>query len=972
MLAAVAQAQTPATQLNAAAEELEEITVTGSRVIKNGNDSPTPVTVLSVADSEVVHPGTIADQLNDLPQFSGSRGQLTNPQVGNNNSGAPNQQANALNLRNFGLNRTLILVDGHRVAPTNPDGTVDVDMIPQLLLQRVDIVTGGASAVYGSDAMTGVVNFVTDTRFVGLKINGQVGESTYHDDPRQALGLAWGADLFGGRGHLEASYEYRNDAGVDRRSTRPFFASRPVVEVVSTTTASSTYQLFYNVTGNAGAFGGLISAVAGQPANPLAGQYFVSNGVLAPFNKGAVINNSNFSVGGNGTYFDTSLAAALREHQLFARFDYDFTDAVHGYAKVAGTYNYNNQYSLNQGLYNPGSSPYAYFSSDPYLPAQYQAQLQAAGVTRFALARTGLDEPRQDADSIEYQGSVDLGLSGKFGNGYKWELALVLADNTAKTTQQNTGNGLRAAAAADAVTVTAANVGNSGLPIGSTACYVTLAFPGLYPGCIPVNPFGPNTFTAEQNAWLFQAESVTARTTMADVEANVTGAPVSSWAGPVNMALSGQLRRLTYALDSTTQIFSPLNPLNCTGLRLITCTPTSQEWNQEATAASPQVSTTVKEMAYEFDLPLIKNGLLTKDVSFNGAVRFTDYSTSGSVSTWKAGLDWKLSDSLTFRGTRSRDITAPSLFQLFQPVTVGNYNQVDFLTSVVLNNTTVASDGKIYPNAPTYSQGNHNLTPEVGNTTTIGFVWRPGWAPNLSVSLDSYFINVTDAIVNENGTSNSIMLACANSGGTSPLCSLIVRPIDCCSKVPANSATALYQTYVNIANQWTEGGDFEINYTGRVFERPYSFRMLTAYQPHNVNSSPGLGTVDNAGYFGSSPIWRAEAMGSISPLTNFTVSVQERWRNSMTWVPRQSAPLPTLIFLGPNISPVYYTNLNLSYLFKHIVGGQTELYANIENLFNRAPPVSASINNVQPGIFGVVLGDDVIGRYYTLGFRYRH
>ncbi|HEY2401643.1 MAG TPA: TonB-dependent receptor plug domain-containing protein, partial [Steroidobacteraceae bacterium] len=194
-------------------DSVAEVLVTGSRVIKNGNDSPTPVTVINVQDMALVHPGTVADQLNDLPQFAGSRGQLTNPGGGaqGTSSAATNPAANVLNLRNFGYTRTLVLFDGHRLAPTAPDGTVDTNMIPQMLLQRVDVVTGGASAVYGSDAVTGVVNFITDTHFNGVKAEARAGVSYYGDEVTEAGGLAGGTDLFGGRGHIEASIQTQHD-----------------------------------------------------------------------------------------------------------------------------------------------------------------------------------------------------------------------------------------------------------------------------------------------------------------------------------------------------------------------------------------------------------------------------------------------------------------------------------------------------------------------------------------------------------------------------------------------------------------------------------------------------------------------------------------------------------------------------------------------------------------------------------------
>ena len=322
---------------------LSEVIVTGSRVIKDGNDSPTPVTVISVAESEAIRPATIAEQLTDMPQFSGSRGQQSGIGSGSANGGNPNGNANVLNLRNFGLTRTLILSDGHRVASTSPDGTVDVDMIPQLLLQRVDVVTGGASAVYGADAVTGVVNFVTDTKFKGLKVNGQLGQSSLNDDRGKALGVAWGADVFGGRGHLEASYEYRADDGVDRRSSRDWFRARPLVLQTSNAGGVTSYQLYFNTTNNDRSFGGVIlPGAAGQAAtNANYNQYFASNGVLAPIDFGVRVPTatSNVSVGGSGAYFDASLKGQLNMHQLFTRFDYDFTDAVHGYLKASGTRN---------------------------------------------------------------------------------------------------------------------------------------------------------------------------------------------------------------------------------------------------------------------------------------------------------------------------------------------------------------------------------------------------------------------------------------------------------------------------------------------------------------------------------------------------------------------------------------------------------------------------------------------------------
>ena len=185
-LCSTAHAQAPAAQV-------EEVVVTGSRVIANGNQAPTPVTVLATEKLLETTPTNIGDALNRLPQFAAQTSVRNIGSAGGNNVG------NYLNLRRFGTQRNLILVDGSRVPPTASSGAVDTNIIPQSLVQRVEIVTGGASAVYGSDAVTGVVNFVIDRNFNGLKFNSQYGVSTYGDTPNWRVGGAAGRDLFGGR-----------------------------------------------------------------------------------------------------------------------------------------------------------------------------------------------------------------------------------------------------------------------------------------------------------------------------------------------------------------------------------------------------------------------------------------------------------------------------------------------------------------------------------------------------------------------------------------------------------------------------------------------------------------------------------------------------------------------------------------------------------------------------------------------------
>ena len=194
---------------------VEQVTVTGSRIISDITLSPTPLTVVTAEQLQSTTPTNVPDALNKLPVFIGGR----TPRSQDN--GSRNTSGNVLALRNFGASRTLILLDGHRVPASNQDGTVDIDILPQMLMSRVDVVTGGASAVYGSDAVAGVVNFVLDKTFTGFKYNVNAGISKYSDGARWQSGFAYGTPIFGNRGHFLMSAKYENQDMIPIES-RPY------------------------------------------------------------------------------------------------------------------------------------------------------------------------------------------------------------------------------------------------------------------------------------------------------------------------------------------------------------------------------------------------------------------------------------------------------------------------------------------------------------------------------------------------------------------------------------------------------------------------------------------------------------------------------------------------------------------------------------------------------------------------------
>ena len=288
-MAAVAQAQAPAADANA----VEEVVVTGSRVIQNGNNSPTPVTVVSTQQLLQNTPSTVADALYKLPVFATTSAQTRAGGAANGNT-----NANGLNLRNIGAARTLVLFNGQRV----PDG--NVDQLPQMLMSRVDIVTGGASAVYGSDAVAGVVNFIIDKNFNGLKVNGQTGVSKYGDGETWRLGAAWGKSFMDGRLHVEGSVDHFDDPGIPSKLGRQIF--RRTYSMQGAGTAAIPFQLITDTRLNNTSFYGKIqasqNAAGGNIANaPLNDQVFKINGVASPFVHGVAIPGAaTIESGGDG------------------------------------------------------------------------------------------------------------------------------------------------------------------------------------------------------------------------------------------------------------------------------------------------------------------------------------------------------------------------------------------------------------------------------------------------------------------------------------------------------------------------------------------------------------------------------------------------------------------------------------------------------------------------------------------------
>lgn len=915
---ALAQADpTPASDTAQVDKSSSDIVVTGSRVISNGDNSPTPLTVVSSQMLLQTTPTTIADALRKLPVFSNSNNSTTLGNSGGNNVG------NFVNLRGFGAVRTLVLLDGKRLTPSNASGLVDTNVIPEMLLQRVDIVTGGASAVYGSDAVTGVVNYVLDKKFTGLKLQAQSGISQQGDGMSWRGGAAWGTNLFDGRGHFEVSYEHFTQEGIDSKLARR--NGRLVYSEEGAGTAANPFMLVANTRGNNSSFGGLILS------GPLADMQFAGNGgTLVPFAHGAPTGSAGIESGGDGSYLSrAALTAGLKTDRIFGRFDYDITDNIGAYAQANWARSENSNTFINFVL-APGLTTIS--ATNPYLSPAVQAQLAGSG--GFLLGRVYDDVPGIQTRSVTRDIEVSAGLEGDLGERFKWNLFYTHGESKQQVSSIGNINLGRLAAALDTVNVN-----------GTIQCRANT---GAYAGCVPFDPFVSGPAAGNAINYVRGTTRFDLTNKLDDVGGTLSGSPFDTWAGPVKVALSGEYRHISLRNVSNAQ---PSEHPDCTGIAL-GCNTAFPLWLSN-TVGDAKGRQSVAEGAIEANVPLLRDVRFVKSLDLNGAFRYTHYSTSGGAVTWKVGAGWHVDDAVSFRATRSRDIRAPNLNDLFAPV---NSSQTGFTDS----HTNTAGLVTVV------TQGNPNLKPEVAQTWTVGMVLTP--MPRLSLSIDYFNIKIANAITGVGGNDATSLRICEDSGGTSPVCALYVRPLPFSDTSPANYPTMILSQGLNIASSETKGIDSEVNYTLPLAgESTLDFRGLLTWQPTLKTTLFGT-TINSAGAAGQQGVlgqakWRATLFVSYHS-DHWGVDIQERWRSSLN----QSGNT-ALVFATPKVPAAAFTDLTLT---AHPGGSPNRtVFFSVQNLLNKTSPVFISPAFASnPGFYYPAANDDdVLGRYFTFGVR---
>ena len=904
---AMAQVASPAaTPAEDAGTNEAEIVVTGSRIERAGFNQPTPTTVIGAVELRQGQRANLQQVLNDSPAFRPTV--TTQVSVGNTSSGSA-----PVDLRGLGSNRTLTLVNGRRFVGQN-----NLNYVPLGLVSRVEVVTGGASAAYGSDAVAGVVNIILADEIKGITVGGVSGISSRGDGARYGGDLTMGTSFADGRGQLMFSGEYVNDKSIPDRNSRRNLGSAGIVRLNPTVPTDTRQILVRDVNFGNQTSGGLITS------GVLAGQMFNSDGTLRAYRGGTSLAANPATtpfpaqvIGGAdavGLYDAIAVTTPLERISTFARASYDF-----GAVKLWADATYGRSRSVYNFLPDIGApSSLTIQATNPFLSPAIRSTLAAAGQTSFTLGRFFDNQFRlvYDGKREQKEGAVgfDIDLGGSWtaqGHYSHGEVDFAQRVRNARIVSRFNN---------------AVNAVSSG---GQTVCGINADANAANDdaACRPLNLFGAEAPSAEALNYIrgTQQNDTTNKLDAAAVE--IQGDLFSLWAGPVTIAVGAEARwEEQTSRSGTADLAGAYGPLNLYG------SPISGGFN-------------VKEGFGEVAVPLLDvEGKIKIDA--NGAARYSDYSRSGGIWSWKGGGTIGLFDTLLLRATRSRDIRAPTVTELFavRSINIGPLVDQDSAGRAAAN----ANYNPAPQQVTTFSGGNTDLVPEVGYTTTIGATLSPKFLPGFNLSVDYYNINIEGAITTL--SASNLTLACRN--GSTAACARITRNA-------AGTVTEVASNSQNIAEFKTRGFDIEASYVfplsalGGNIPGTLRTRALATYVKE-FTFDTGVSSVDSAGDVGSStgnaiPNWR----GTLS------MTYQNDWlgldaRARYVGKGKFNHLLDGILV---NNDVKAYTYLDLGAQLK-----ATETFTlslNVNNVFDKQPPVSPT---------GPIFYD-AVGTYFTFGAR---
>jgi outer membrane receptor protein involved in Fe transport len=806
------------------------IIVTGSRIRRPNLESTVPVT--SVTGEELFETGTLSvgDQLNDLPQLRSTYSQQNSTRF------LGTRGLNLLDLRGLGTARTLVLVNGRRHVASDilVNGvSPDVNTFPTQLIERIDIVTGGASSIYGSDAIAGVVNFVLKQDYDGAEVRGQSGISRYGDAGNQYLAVLAGKNFADGRGNIAINLEY---AHTDRYygSNRPNLRQNDGFVTVDTDVATDPFnadstpdRLFYrDIRSSTISLGGQLG-LAQSRANPACGTDTLGN----PFTCGYLFQpdgsiiaqtgtrvglspNGNY-VGGNGYSGREGQLLTLTPQldryaiNLIGHFEISpafvpFIEAKYvrseAFGSVSGpffTQGATLADSLNRErvrLDNPYLSPAvrtqlttAILATgvDPNSAATTPAALTAAqrtaianGSFRLSLRRNWLDLGIRDEKFRRETYRIVAGVRGEFNDDWSYELSANYGDYKERNVIQSNVNRQRYLLAVDSVFNPATNsiVCRSQIDptaIGTDRAGNAAVLAADVAACVPLNPFGVGSVSDAAKKYLTITSEATGKITQFVASGSIAGDLSQLFelpGGPIGFAIGAEYRRETNSYD--------LDDTTQAGYAFYNAIPSF---------TSPAFE--VKEAFAEIRVPIVKDVPLLRELTATGSIRVASYKgATGTVYAYSGGIDWRPINDLHIRGAYSRSVRAPTLSDLFSaqsqnftPAPNDPCSARNLATGSATRSANCTAAGRpagydfVYTSSlEIISGGNPNLKAETSDSYTLGAVYTPAGVPGFSLSVDFYNVKVSGVITSV--TAQNILNLCYDSATlNNPFCGLFQR-----------------------------------------------------------------------------------------------------------------------------------------------------------------------------------------------------
>ncbi len=995
-------------------QELEEVTVTGSRItVVTGMDTPTPVAALQAEELQTMAPTSITAALVQLPQFYNSTtaegfGNIGTVSFFNSPGGG------SLNLRGIGSKRTLTLLNGRRMVPASAYGGPDINLFPTQMVKSVEAVTGGASAAYGTDAVAGVVNFILDTRFEGLRVGAQTGFSDLGDAKNQQYTVALGHQL-GDRTHLLFSAGYTTQDEVRGFAGRDWYQGCGLIANQSVPvghTAGESPDIPVNVPAcnlhsTSATYGGMFT-IAGKKYELL------EDGSAIPFVTTATGGLQPGGGGVNATINDLQIAPSQNRKNVFAYLDHDFTDNLNVYVQGIGGWQTLTQYGRTGDLLAGPPQQLTIYRNNAYLPASVAAIMDAASVTNFTMTKYGVSGEGTWSNTTDTKsatvGFTETITADGFFNGWKVDGYAQYGKNNLDASQAGSLRLDRVYLAADAVKDT----------VGAVRCNVTLTS-GYVPGCVPLNVFGVGNASPAAVDWVSgydPGQSVTVnpfigfdtsgvalygdpysyisdeakhrlvKTTQKVFELNASGKVFDGFgAGPITAAFGAHWRkeaidqkvkassegntaadptyRPVWCSDGNTdarcleQISKGIRPPGNIGVRGVG----ANSWQNIVDTQFSNVpfiagSFSVKELFGETLVPVIANAPWMQELNFSGAVRWADYGGSGSIWSWKGGLNATFTDEIRLRGTYSRDTRAANIAERFDRTGGFTAPLTDFVTPTPTGWTNGVSA------ATTVNGGNPDVDPETADTFTVGAIYRPVWLDGFELSVDWMKIKLKGAI--ENLPAQNVLNLCA--AGDQDQCARISRD------PTTNAILFVPQTAQNLNKVLQQSVDVEMSYHRPVTifggsERIGARLFTTFLLDNSITSSTGVKT-DNLGDVNQQLFEKKATLG-----LNYANGPFD-WNLNIRYIGK--AKLSSLYnvynpgFMGGavkydvaknEVASIIYFDTRLAYDFPMGDGGTMQLFANVNNLLNREPPKVYGLNTN----FQIAGAYNNIGRTFVLG-----